>query len=194
MLIFAAEGSLLFLTMCYSAFEFPANSFIYWSVSRFFRVCRQFDVILWRCSKEFTLDHYHTLGVYDSKSTTAEYFVQRSANDVPRMAFKKCFHLRNSALCSTINTRSGAKQRHFLCIKYWPYHIQVLWEREILLRYVNLLDFFFPFKLSSWVISPCYVACVAGGIRGHERMGSLKYRLPKNDTFWVPPTAWSRPS
>jgi hypothetical protein len=27
------------------------------------------------------------------------------------------------------------------------------------------------------------VACVAGGIRGHERMGSLKYRLPKNDTF-----------
>ena len=28
-----------------------------------------------------------------------------------------------------------------------------------------------------------YVACVAGGIRGHERMGSLKYRLPKNDTF-----------
>jgi hypothetical protein len=28
-----------------------------------------------------------------------------------------------------------------------------------------------------------YIACVAGGIRGHERMGSLKYRLPKNDTF-----------
>jgi hypothetical protein len=28
-----------------------------------------------------------------------------------------------------------------------------------------------------------HVACVAGGIRGHERMGSLKYRLPKNDTF-----------
>jgi hypothetical protein len=28
-----------------------------------------------------------------------------------------------------------------------------------------------------------YLACVAGGIRGHERMGSLKYRLPKNDTF-----------
>jgi hypothetical protein len=27
------------------------------------------------------------------------------------------------------------------------------------------------------------LACVAGGIRGHERMGSLKYRLPKNDTF-----------
>jgi hypothetical protein len=27
------------------------------------------------------------------------------------------------------------------------------------------------------------VACGAGGIRGHERMGSLKYRLPKNDTF-----------
>jgi hypothetical protein len=27
------------------------------------------------------------------------------------------------------------------------------------------------------------IACVAGGIRGHERMGSLKYRLPKNDTF-----------
>ena len=23
------------------------------------------------------------------------------------------------------------------------------------------------------------VACVAGGIRGHERMGSLKYRLPQ---------------
>jgi hypothetical protein len=31
--------------------------------------------------------------------------------------------------------------------------------------------------------SPVVVACVAGGIRGHERMGSLKYRLPKNDTF-----------
>jgi hypothetical protein len=29
----------------------------------------------------------------------------------------------------------------------------------------------------------CKLACVAGGIRGHERMGSLKYRLPKNDTF-----------
>jgi hypothetical protein len=29
----------------------------------------------------------------------------------------------------------------------------------------------------------CCLACVAGGIRGHERMGSLKYRLPKNDTF-----------
>ena len=28
-----------------------------------------------------------------------------------------------------------------------------------------------------------FLACVAGGIRGHERMGSLKYRLPKNDTF-----------
>jgi hypothetical protein len=30
--------------------------------------------------------------------------------------------------------------------------------------------------------TPCrsVLACVAGGIRGHERMGSLKYRLPKN--------------
>jgi hypothetical protein len=34
------------------------------------------------------------------------------------------------------------------------------------------------------------VACGAGGIRGHERMGSLKYRLPKNDTFWVLPGSW----
>jgi hypothetical protein len=32
------------------------------------------------------------------------------------------------------------------------------------------------------------VACVVGGIRGHKRTGSLKYRLPKNYTFWVPPT------
>jgi hypothetical protein len=50
---------------------------------------------------------------------TAEYFVQRSTNDVPRMAFK------NISICSFvrefvayINTRPGAKQRHFLC-KYY---------------------------------------------------------------------------
>jgi hypothetical protein len=79
--LISAEGSLLFLTMCYSAFEFPANSFIYWSPSLF--CVGSCDVKLWRCSKEFTLEHYHTPGVYDSK-----YFVQRSANDVPRMAFK----------------------------------------------------------------------------------------------------------
>ena len=37
-----------------------------------------------------------------------------------------------------------------------------------------------------WLCILCsrtFIACVAGGIRGHERMGSLKYRLPKNDTF-----------
>jgi hypothetical protein len=56
--VIAAEGSLLFLTMCYSAFEFPANSFIYWRVSRF--CVGSCDVILWRRSKEFTLEHYHT--------------------------------------------------------------------------------------------------------------------------------------
>jgi hypothetical protein len=38
----------------------------------FLRVCWQFDVILSRCSKEFTLEHYHTPGVYGSKSMTAE--------------------------------------------------------------------------------------------------------------------------
>jgi hypothetical protein len=113
--LIAAEGSLLFLTMCYSAFEFPANSLYTWSVSRFLRVCRQFDVILWRCSKEFTLEHYHTPGVYDSKSMTAEYFVQRSANDVPRMAFKNISTLQHCEFVAYINTRPGAKQRHFLC-------------------------------------------------------------------------------
>jgi hypothetical protein len=33
-----------------------------------------------------------------------------------------------------------------------------------------------------------FIVCVAGGIRGHERTGSLKYRLPKNYIFSVPPT------
>ena len=36
--VIAAEGSLLFLTMCYSAFEFPANSFI--NLKRISILCR----------------------------------------------------------------------------------------------------------------------------------------------------------
>jgi hypothetical protein len=38
-------------------------------------------------------------------------------------------------------------------------------------------------KLDVYSVYSRLLACVAGGIRGHERMGSLKYRLPKNDTF-----------
>jgi hypothetical protein len=55
--------------------NFPPTVLYTWSVSRFCVVqvfVSSCDVKLWRCSKEFTLEHYHTPGVYDSKSTTAE--------------------------------------------------------------------------------------------------------------------------
>jgi hypothetical protein len=53
--------------------------------------------------------------------------------------------------------------------------------RETQMRKTKLfLENFFMHVFSCFVRT---LACVAGGIRGHERMGSLKYRLPKNDTF-----------
>jgi hypothetical protein len=82
--------------------NFPPTVLYTWSVSRFFRVCRQFHVILWRCSKEFALEHYHSPGVYDSKSMTAEYFVQRQ-----RTTFQEwCLKIFRSAalwVCSIYN-------------------------------------------------------------------------------------------
>jgi hypothetical protein len=54
----------------------------------------------------------------------------------------------------------------------------------------RLLQNYIPFLFhccSYFSVKTTWIACVAGGIRGHKRTGSLKYRLPKNYTFWVPP-------
>jgi hypothetical protein len=114
-------------------------------------VTSNYDVAV-GCSKEFTLEHYHTPGVYDSKSMTAEHFVQWSANDVPRMAFK----FRSAALrfvaYKQLKHEARSEAKTFLC-KYWLYHIQVLWEREILFRGMSICSIFFFYKLNSQRIS-----------------------------------------
>ena len=62
------------------------------------------------------------------------------------------------------------------------------WEVRELVYQINFPPFSARFdkrtiKEQKLIFGIFVLACVAGGIRGHDRMGSLKYRLPKNDTF-----------
>ena len=65
----------------------------------------------------WTLEHYHTPGVHNSKSMTAEYDV--TANDVPSMVFTiKVFRSASFVAILIFNTRSGRQERRedILCI------------------------------------------------------------------------------
>ena len=101
--------------MCYSAFEFPANCIYTEAYLDFVSavVTSNYDVAVRNLHC-----HYRTSAVY------SEYFVQRSTNDVPSMAFKN-ISINRSYTVILHEVRSEAKAKTFYIITAL-YHIQVL--------------------------------------------------------------------